>query len=445
MEDTTSESGIFNSYLMQKINRECKPSVFNQKLNRNLTKYLFDFFYYRELYEICSANLFLYQCFTEYQLMTWKLEMNNIIDIFHLDIKNYNEEVDDTLTQCIKKKRTYAMKDHPGCYIRINKEGINIISLVYYDTSVHENSDELSPIKQFNNINYKANSPSPFKNDKISNTKLNNIESPLNNKYSNKNNLFLVKESTIESNSEINSNFGSIESISYNNYENNKNNNLCPWSYKFLDDSYIKNKCIFLNKTTPLNFGFSFYHVIKGEYQLFLHHSLINMRNARLILQVSINGINVYTKEDFPPNELFEEDENDEKEKEKEKEDSIKLNEYFICTITKKMFEQSNFNINNLEENLKVEEPNKFKDYEIRVTFKNQDLFWKAGWYIDGGRLLRKIYEVNENAYKNYKRVKSEKINIFGSINLEEDDDSNNSLNILRRRKRNTIDYSSRK
>ena len=104
MENSTSESGIFNSSLMQKINRECKKSVFNEKLNRNLTKYLFDFFYYRELYQICSANLFLYQCFTEYQLMTWKLEMNNIIDIFNLDIKNYDEEVDDTLTQCIKKK-----------------------------------------------------------------------------------------------------------------------------------------------------------------------------------------------------------------------------------------------------------------------------------------------------------------------------------------------------
>ena len=181
MEDTTSESGIFNSYLLQKIKRECKPSIFSQRLSRNLTKYLFDFFYYRELYKICSANLYLYQCFTEYQLMTWRLEMNNIIDIFHLDIKNYNEEVDDTLTQSIKKKRTYVMKDHPGCYVRINKEGINIISLAYYDHSVqgdYINSNNFSQNKIYNNnINIINNDQfSPFKNNNnnIINNKINN-------------------------------------------------------------------------------------------------------------------------------------------------------------------------------------------------------------------------------------------------------------------------------
>ena len=105
MENSTSESGIFDSKTMKIINRKGKECYFSKKLKKNLTKYLFDFFYYRELYDICSTNIFFYQCFTEYQLMTWKLEMNNIIDIFHLDIKNYKEEVDDTLTQSIKKKK----------------------------------------------------------------------------------------------------------------------------------------------------------------------------------------------------------------------------------------------------------------------------------------------------------------------------------------------------
>ena len=151
MENLTSESGIFDSRIMHKIDRPCKPCIFYKRLKRNLTKYLFDFFYYRELYQICSANLFLYQCFTEYQLMTWKLEMNNIINIFHLDIKNYDEEVDDTLTKCIKNKRTYSMKDHPGCFVRINKEGINIISLAYYDPILQQNffNKNCPPIKKF--------------------------------------------------------------------------------------------------------------------------------------------------------------------------------------------------------------------------------------------------------------------------------------------------------
>ena len=139
MENSTSESGIFNSNIMQKINRKYKPCIFSEKLNHNLIKYLFDFFYYRELYNLGSLNLFFYQCFTEYELLTWELEMNNIIDIFHLEINNYMDEVDDTLTKCIKNKRTYKMSDHPGCFVRINKDGINIISLAYFDNSVKKN------------------------------------------------------------------------------------------------------------------------------------------------------------------------------------------------------------------------------------------------------------------------------------------------------------------
>ena len=432
MENSTSESGIFNSSLMQKINRKCNKCVFNEKINRNLTKYLFDFFYYRELYQICSANLFLYQCFTEYQLMTWKLEMNNIIDIFHLDIKNYDEEVDDTLTLCIKNKRTYYMKDHPGCFIRINKEGINIFSIAYYDPILqkeffHNNNNNYSPIKKNKNYNIEK---SPLK-DKNTNLKNNDFDSP---SISENNIININKINTIESNSEIASNVGSMGSINY-----NKNNDINPWETKFLHDSYNNNKCIFLNKTTPINFGFSFYHVIKGDYQLYLHHSLINMKNARLILQVSINGNNVYTVEDFPSNNVFEQDNREQTDKEKD----IKLKDYLICTITKKMFEECNFNINDLEESLVNDDPNKFRDYEVRVTFKNQDLFWKAGWYVDGGRLLRKIYEVNiSNVNKNFKRFKSDNINLFDSINkMKEDESSNNSLKKIKKEKRKSFNF----
>lgn len=423
METSTSESGIFNSNFLQKINRKCNRCIFNEKLNRNLTKYLFDFFYYRELYQICSANLFLYQCFTEYQLMTWRLEMNNIIDIFHLDIKNYDKEVDDTLTECIKKKRTYSMKDHPGNFLRINRDGINFFSIAYYDPQIQkvffQNKDY--PLNTANNNinNNKINeASSPIKKSGSSNSiNFINNDSPLTNK-----NNGLDSINTIESNSEIVSNLDSMESIS-----NNKvNDDVNPWEAKFLHGSYNNNKCIFLHKTTPINFGFSFYHILKGDYQLYLHHSLINMRNARLILQVSINGTKVYTEQDFPSNEFFEQDNNGNK---KEKEPDIKLKDYLICTISKKMFEECNFNLNGLEDNLENEDPNKFKEYEVRVTFKNQDLFWKAGWYVDGGRLLRKSYDININ--KNFKRFKSDNLNLFDSTNqMKENENSNDSLKI---------------
>ena len=399
MENQKSEIGIFNSYLMHKINRKCKPCIFSQRLKRNLTKYLFDFFYYRELHKICSANLFLYQCFTEYQLMTWKLEMNNIINIFHLDIKNYEEEVDDTLTKCIQKKRTYAMKDHPGCFIRINKEGLNIISIVYHDESIQNYFGmNDSPIKKNNNLN--------FEND-ISEENFERKDH---------------RKNTIESFSEPPSNLGSMESIT----ATNVNKDFNPWIKKILEDSYTFNECIFINTTTPINFGFSFYHVVKGDYQLYLHHSLINMKNARLILQVSINGNVIYHFSNFPNNNLIEQDNREEKEKEK----NIILKEYLICSITKKMFEQADLNKKISEENLKInEEPNKCEDYEVRVTFKNQDLFWKAGWCVDGGRLLRKRYEVNESTVnKNFKRFKSENIDIFESVKRHESAEHSDEL-----------------
>ena len=78
------------------------------------------------------------------------------------------------------------------------------------------------------------------------------------------------------------------------------------------------------------------------------------------------------------------------------------------------------------------EDKNNVKDYEVRVTFRNQDLFWKAGWCIDGGRLLRKTYEVNDKNSTSFKRFKSDNnINLFGSIN-KYDVDENQTNNLIK-------------
>ena len=367
---TTSESGIFNSKKFQKINRQGKSCIFSDKLSKNVTKYLFDFFYYRELYNLGSVNLFFYRCFRDYQLLTWKLEMNNIIDIFHLEINNYEEEVDDTLTKTIKNKRTYNMKDHPGCYVRINKDGINIISSAYYDNSIYKNN----------------------------NNEIINLSEPP-------------------------SNIGSADSI-----KPMKMSDLLIWKTEYIEGSYIINSpCINLIKTAPLDFGFSFYHIIKGDYQLYLNHCLINMKNARLILKVFINKYNVYTLKNFPSNDLIEHYENCKL----EDKTNIKFKEYLICSITKKMFDDAN----NFEKNDNNKATN---DYEIRVVFQNIDLFWKAGWCIDGGRLLRKVYEVNEtNKNSNFKRFKSDNIDI--NVVQKYEENQNIKLRGMKNKKRNSV------
>ena len=129
-------SGIFNSDKLKIIKREGKPNIFKDRVKKNVTKHLFDFFYYRELSEIGSTNIFLYNCFVEYEMATWKQEMKNIIKIFHLDIKNEEDEIDETLTACVRKSRIYPVINLEGNYLRINKEGLNLISLAYYDPDI---------------------------------------------------------------------------------------------------------------------------------------------------------------------------------------------------------------------------------------------------------------------------------------------------------------------
>ena len=414
-ENSTSESGIFNTNNLHKINRKGKPCCFRNKLSSNMMKCIFDFFYYRELYELGKINLYFYQCFTDYQLLTWKIEMNNIIDIFHLEIKN-KEEVDDTLTKCISNKRTYNMIDHPGCFVRINKDGINIISSAYYDNTIKK---EINLLNKNNTAGFMNNNLNlDFINDKLSNLNTNNnniIENESPNKSNNNTENFTLSEPP--------SNIGSADSI-----KNLKLSDSFLWKKEYIDGSYINNTpCINLIKTAPLDFGFSFYHIIKGDYQLYLNHCLINMRNARLILKVFINKHNVYSLKNFPSNDLIEQFESSQS----EKSPIIKLKEYLICSITKKMFDD----VCNLEKNENNETTN---DFEIRVVFQNIDLFWKAGWCIDGGRLLRKVYEINEsNKNSDFKRFKSDNIDICVIKKYEED--KNIKLKGMKNKKRNSV------
>ena len=52
------KSGIFDSNELKMVKREGKPCIFDTRLSKNLMLYLFDFFKYRELSDICSANIF---------------------------------------------------------------------------------------------------------------------------------------------------------------------------------------------------------------------------------------------------------------------------------------------------------------------------------------------------------------------------------------------------
>lgn len=380
----TTSNGILNLSKIKSIKRIGKPNIFSKKMKKNITKYLFDFLYYNELLTINSTNVFIHNCLSDYDMLSWDVELHNIIDIFNLDIHNINEEMGGTLASCIAKNRLYKMKNYEGNYIKINNEGINIISSVYFDSDMQSQLDKLN-----NNIN---------------------------------------KNSNFSFNS-----FGSFDL--FENYEEiNKINPYTlktPWKTIQCDNSYNGGNIIYLEEKSALDFGFSFNNVIRGNYKFYLHQSITNMKNAKLILQITINNHLVYEINDFPNSTILEQfnDNNNNgiiklnnlnnsfddisfSEEEDDNNQNINLKETFICEIKEEMFDKIN---NNLKKKTSFESKNTFdslgstesntsntsnksnekilnsriKKYTIRIRFTNQHLLWKAGWYLDGGKLVR--------------------------------------------------------
>ena len=372
-------SGIFNSDKLKIIKREGKPNIFKDRVKKNVTKHLFDFFYYRELSEIGSTNLFLYNCFVEYEMATWKQEMKNIIKIFHLDIKNEEEEIDETLTACVKKNRIYPVKNFEGNYLRIDKEGLNLISLAYYDPDIQAQLDKTNIM------------------------------------------LYHINDNSFENIDEMD--------LEDNLLDINQTDLKITWKALYSGNSYVPGNILYLNDKSSLDFGFSFHHVIKDNYKFYLHHAMTDMRNAKLKFQIIINDQIVFETDNFPSKKILDESHVDIFNNE--------LKDVFICDINKHMFDavkndlrnsldfkfdlkssissekstesntnsfKSNKSINSLRSSTlsinssKGNEQNisNNKDYTVRIRFFNTHLFYKPGWYLDGGRLVRSVYKVKK-------------------------------------------------
>ena len=374
------KSGIFDSSSLKIIEREGKPCIFRNGLKKNITLHLFDFFNYRELSDICSANIFLRNCFIEYEMSNWKMEMMSIKEIFHLDIRDPEKEIDETLNACIKKNRIYPVKDLQGNYVRINKEGINLISLVYYDPDMQAQLEKSNTIDTAG-FNFEALEYMNIEED------LEDIKHPILN---------------------------------------------TKWISLYSPNSYVPGKIIYLEEKSPLDFSFSFHHVISDNYKFYLHHSIIDMRNAKLRIQIIINDQLVFEIPNFPSKTILEQSLVEDTK-------NVELKDVYICDINKHMFsavkndlknsiefnidlksslksdkstENSSIqftdsikSINSFKSQNSFNENNKkgfdinkwnYKDYTVRIRFVNTHLFWKAGWYLDGGRLVRSVYKIEK-------------------------------------------------
>ena len=360
----SSETGLFNHNKLKPIKRNGIPCVFRKNLSKNVMKHMYNFLNIRELSEIGSVNIFLYNCFKEYEIPNWKSEMSNIIQIFNLDIKNEKEEIDKSLIDCINKHRLYPMKDYLGNFLKIDNTGVNFISLVYYDPNMQLQLDKLK-----NNINENENDKNRFNFEAL---KLMEIDD-------------------------------GIEEINHLTLKT-------PWKVIYSNNSYSPGKIIFLEEKSTLDFGFSFNHVIRGNYKFYLHQSIIDMRNAKLHIQILINDEKVFEINDFPSKKILAQFKNDNL----YINNDINLKETYICDINEYMFDS--VKKNNLKKSMvkdieiktsinsvgstgsasTTQSLNGYnninyerKDYTVRIQFYNTHLFWKAGWYIDGGRLVR--------------------------------------------------------
>ena len=330
-----------------------KSNILSGKLKLNVTNYLFDFFYMRELIEICSTNKFLHNCFKEYSKYNWGSEISKIKSIFNLDIKDQKKELDESFFSCIQKARLYPMKDHPCNYIRIDKEGINIISLAN-----NESHMELDLYKIKKNNSNKINPENSFDLEEFDMM-------------------------------ELDENDGGKKSFG-------------PWKAVYSGNSYVPGHILFLEEKSAIDFSFSFHRVVKGNYKFYLHQFIINMKNANLRIQITINNDIVLEIKNFPSNKILSQFEHENL----YVNNDINLKESFICDINEYMFDSGEKEIKSSLNSMASTESSSSMDsednksslnirtYTVGVRIFNEHLFWKAGWYLDGGRLVRNEYKI---------------------------------------------------
>ena len=281
---------------MKKIKREPNVKTFNNKISPNLTKYLFDYFSYKELYEMGKINLYFMNNIIDYIKETepWPEKIRKFKSKYNLKI--YKDEVDLTLKEAKINKRRYKFPSDNGNEIN------------YYQFDMDGNK-YISIARSFN--------------------------------WAYKNNNSYWREIKIK---------GSYEP---------------------------KQNVPYLITVCWVDTNFSFFHVKKNNYKLYMNETFITNKKfvERIMLKVIIDeNIIVYEKK-FPNQKIFDNNNNEE--------EKSKLNEDFICYIKKEDFDKA-----------KKDEKG---DYIVKIEFSHgNDSYWKEGWIIDGG-CLREITQKEMN------------------------------------------------
>ena len=129
---------------MPKIQREPKEKNFNKKLSSNLTKYLFDFFSYKELYELGKINVFFMNNLVNYieSSERWPEKVRKLNSQYKFKI--YQGEVDNSLKEAKIKKRKYKFdseNDKQVNYYQFDMDGNKYISIARTFNWAHKDNE----------------------------------------------------------------------------------------------------------------------------------------------------------------------------------------------------------------------------------------------------------------------------------------------------------------
>ena len=183
------------------------------------------------------------------------------------------------------------------------------------------------------------------------------------------------------------------------------------WREEKIEGSYEKDANVpYLITVCWMDTNFSFFHVKPNNYKLYINETFI--RNKRFIekifLKVIIDENIIIYNQKFPNQSIFGNNNNDR--------NNARLNEDFICYIKKEDFE-----------NAKKDENG---DCKIRIEFNQVNLFWKGGWFIDGGSLKEITQKEMDNEIEimNKNMEEEERKKYFGKNNDKNEDEKEEEI-----------------
>lgn len=140
----TNNGDEIKTSFMNKINRAPKSKKFKDKLSSNLTKYLFDFFPYKDLYEMGKINVFFMNNIVDYfqNNEPWPEKIRKLKLKYNLSI--HKNEVDGSLKEAKISKRRYKFPSEDGKnvnYLQYDIDGNKYLSIARTFSWAHKNND----------------------------------------------------------------------------------------------------------------------------------------------------------------------------------------------------------------------------------------------------------------------------------------------------------------